>query len=129
MHDWDLKTNIEGIYASGDQLFGSDCAGFAAATGYYAGRKSAEWAKNESLIDYDRSQVDEEIERLYAPMYVEKGYGWKELNFALAKCMCFSIEPGIYLPGKTGVRIEDLVIVTEDGCEVLTHYTRELQII
>jgi Xaa-Pro aminopeptidase len=43
--------------------------------------------------------------------------------------MCFSIEPGIYLPGKTGVRIEDLVIVTEDGCEVLTHYTRELQII
>ena len=31
--------------------------------------------------------------------------------------MCFSIEPGIYLPGEFGVRIEDLVIVTEDGCE------------
>ena len=39
---------------------------------------------------------------------------------------CFSIEPGIYLPGSTGVRIEDLVIVTEDGCEVLNHYSHEL---
>ena len=33
--------------------------------------------------------------------------------------MIFSIEPGIYLSGKFGVRIEDLVTVTEDGCEVL----------
>ena len=33
--------------------------------------------------------------------------------------MIFSIEPGIYLPGKFGVRIEDLVVVTEDGCKVL----------
>lgn len=43
--------------------------------------------------------------------------------------MVFSIEPGIYLPGDTGVRIEDLVLVTADGCEVLTHYPKELQII
>ena len=43
--------------------------------------------------------------------------------------MTFSIEPGIYLPGDTGVRIEDLVLVTADGCEVLTHYPKELQII
>lgn len=34
--------------------------------------------------------------------------------------MIFSIEPGIYLPGKFGVRVEDLVAITEDGCEVLT---------
>ena len=33
--------------------------------------------------------------------------------------MIFSIEPGIYLSGKFGVRIEDLVTVTQDGCEVL----------
>lgn len=33
--------------------------------------------------------------------------------------MIFSIEPGVYLPGEFGVRIEDLVLVTEDGCEVL----------
>ncbi len=40
--------------------------------------------------------------------------------------MVFSIEPGIYLPGKYGVRIEDLIMVTEDGAEVLNKYTKEL---
>ena len=37
-----------------------------------------------------------------------------------------SVEPGIYLPGDAGVRIEDLVLVTEDGCERLTRFTKEL---
>lgn len=39
--------------------------------------------------------------------------------------MTFSIEPGIYLPGRTGVRIEDLVLVGEEGVEVLNSYTHE----
>jgi Xaa-Pro aminopeptidase len=37
-----------------------------------------------------------------------------------------SVEPGIYLPGVGGVRIEDLVLVTEDGAERLTQFTKEL---
>lgn len=41
----------------------------------------------------------------------------------------FSIEPGIYIPGDIGVRIEDLVIVTEDGCEVINHYSREATVL
>jgi Xaa-Pro aminopeptidase len=41
--------------------------------------------------------------------------------------MCFSIEPGIYLPGRFGVRIEDIVTVTEDGGRRLNNTTRELQ--
>ena len=40
-----------------------------------------------------------------------------------------SAEPGIYLPGKFGVRIEDVVIFTEDGCENITHSPKELIII
>ena len=34
--------------------------------------------------------------------------------------MIVTIEPGIYIPGKVGVRIEDLVLITDDGCETLT---------
>jgi Xaa-Pro aminopeptidase len=37
-----------------------------------------------------------------------------------------SVEPGIYIPGEGGVRIEDLVLVTSDGCERLTRFTKEL---
>ena len=43
--------------------------------------------------------------------------------------MIFSVEPGIYLPGKFGVRIEDLVMVTEEGYEVLNKLNKELVII
>ena len=37
-----------------------------------------------------------------------------------------TVEPGIYLPGEGGVRIEDLVLVTADGCERLTKFPKEL---
>ena len=40
--------------------------------------------------------------------------------------MCFSIEPGIYLPGQFGVRIEDIVAVTDDGVRVLNNSNRGL---
>jgi Xaa-Pro dipeptidase len=39
--------------------------------------------------------------------------------------MVFSIEPGIYLPGQFGVRIEDIVVVTDTGCEILNQFTKE----
>lgn len=44
----------------------------------------------------------------------------------LAAGMIVTVEPGIYLPGVGGVRIEDLVVVTDDGHEVLTHFTKDL---
>lgn len=47
----------------------------------------------------------------------------------LSEGMIFSIEPGIYLTDKFGVRIEDLVVVTKDGCEVLNNYTKDLIIV
>lgn len=43
--------------------------------------------------------------------------------------MIFSIEPGIYLPEKMGVRVEDLVLVTEDGCIVLNKLDKKYAMI
>ncbi|MGP3947596.1 M24 family metallopeptidase [Streptomyces sp. 7N604] len=43
--------------------------------------------------------------------------------------MCFSVEPGIYLPGRFGVRIEDIVTVTEDGGRRLNNTSRELAVV
>ncbi|HEY5343881.1 MAG TPA: Xaa-Pro peptidase family protein [Solirubrobacteraceae bacterium] len=40
-----------------------------------------------------------------------------------------TVEPGVYLPGRLGVRIEDLVVVTADGQEVLTRLSKELTVI
>ncbi|MBR4427711.1 MAG: M24 family metallopeptidase, partial [Clostridia bacterium] len=45
------------------------------------------------------------------------------------KGMTFSVEPGIYLPDRFGVRIEDLVAVSEDGCETLNSLDRSLKTI
>jgi Xaa-Pro dipeptidase len=45
----------------------------------------------------------------------------------LAPGMTFTIEPGIYLPGRGGVRIEDDVLVTADGCQSLTKQPRDLE--
>ena len=43
--------------------------------------------------------------------------------------MIFSCEPGIYLPGKTGVRIEDLCLVTDNGVQILNRVPKELEVL
>ena len=48
---------------------------------------------------------------------------------ALSAGMVFSVEPGVYLPGNFGVRIEDTVVVTDGGAERLNGATRDLRIV
>jgi Xaa-Pro dipeptidase len=43
--------------------------------------------------------------------------------------MVFTVEPGIYLPGEVGVRIEDNLLVTADGAESLTTFARDLRVV
>ncbi len=43
--------------------------------------------------------------------------------------MAITIEPGAYIPGQQGVRIEDVVVVTPAGCEVLTPTDKELIVV
>lgn len=113
MHDWDLKTNIDGIYAAGDQLFASDCCGYACATGHYAGRKVADYAGTVDYIAPVQADIDAEMTRLYKPLEKEDGMGWRELNMAISKAMqnyC------------GGVKCAELL---KEGLDLLTSYEQE----
>ena len=117
MHDWDLQTNIDGLYVAGDETFASDCAGAACSTGYYAGRKAAESASAiDSIPHMERSDAEAEKKRLLAPLYVkeEDGISWKELNMAVSKAMqnyC------------GGVRCEALLM---EGLDLLGRFEQEM---
>jgi Xaa-Pro aminopeptidase len=50
----------------------------------------------------------------------------KTSDDVLTPGMTVTVEPGIYLPGFGGVRIEDLVVVTDNGCDILTRSPKEL---
>ena len=47
-------------------------------------------------------------------------------DLVLEEGMCFSVEPGIYIPGKVGVRIEDCGYVTKDGFGLFTETSKDL---
>lgn len=50
-------------------------------------------------------------------------------SLVLEPGMAFSVEPGIYLPGRFGARIEDIVVCTDDGAERLNHRPRDLVVL
>jgi Xaa-Pro dipeptidase len=43
--------------------------------------------------------------------------------------MAYTVEPGIYLPNRNGVRIEDNMVITETGCESLSDMKREIRVV
>jgi Xaa-Pro dipeptidase len=57
----------------------------------------------------------------------EPPYIFAENSTILAEGMAFTVEPGIYLSGRGGVRIEDNVVITANGAEILSDLPRELQ--
>ena len=61
---------------------------------------------------------------IHEPPYIVEGD-----DSPLVEGMCFSIEPGIYLDGRFGVRIEDLVVVTAEGARRLQSAPRDLAIV
>ncbi|MGD0794845.1 MAG: FAD-binding protein [Dehalococcoidales bacterium] len=85
--DWDLKTNLEGLYAAGSTLLcGANHSG-SATTGRYAGRKAAKYATTAKEPAANRKQVESEKARVYAPVNRKDGMGWKELKMGLVRIM------------------------------------------
>ena len=85
--DWDLKTNLDGLYAAGTQLFSPGDHSFAAATGRYAGRKAAAFAREADAAAVSRDQISREKARIYAPVRRGDGMDWKELHAGIARVM------------------------------------------
>ena len=87
MTDWDLMSNVEGLYAAGGSMFSPQDHSYCAATGRYAGRKAAAFAKKTTAGEICRAQVDAEKERCLAPTKNATGMDWKELNFGINRVM------------------------------------------
>jgi succinate dehydrogenase/fumarate reductase flavoprotein subunit len=85
--DWDLKTSLEGLYATGQEIYSPGDHSFAAATGRYAGRKAAAYARGIGEPVISKEQIMKEKARIYAPIKRNDGIEWKELHVGIARTM------------------------------------------
>jgi succinate dehydrogenase/fumarate reductase flavoprotein subunit len=89
--DWDLKSTLDGLYAAGTATFSPEDHSYAAATGRYAGRKAAAYAKGAGAGEVSREQIDKEKERVLAPTRRKDGIEWKELHNGLCRVMQYYV--------------------------------------
>jgi hypothetical protein len=87
VNDWTLGTNLEGLYAAGDQLFASNCHGHAATTGHYAGRHAAAYAESAPKAVADREQASAEQARIRSLLEGHGGVDWVEVNATISSIM------------------------------------------
>jgi len=89
--DWNLKTSLDGLYAAGTQMFSPEDHSHAAATGRYAGRKAAAYAREIGESKISRDQIEKEKSRVYAPIRRSSGIEWKELHAGIARVMQYYV--------------------------------------
>lgn len=86
--DWDLQSNLPGLYGAGDLLFGGQDHSHAACTGRYAGARAALAARALAAPAVADAQLQAEKARVYAPLAQSaEGPDWKELNAGIARVM------------------------------------------
>lgn len=86
--DWDLMSNLPGLFGAGDLVFGGQDHSHAACTGRYAGARAALYARNKELPEPCQEQLQREKQRIYAPLSAPRtGPDWKEMNAASARVM------------------------------------------
>jgi succinate dehydrogenase/fumarate reductase flavoprotein subunit len=84
--DWSMGASLPGLYAAGG-IGGQAAASGSSATGRYAGRQAAAFAKKGKALPVSRNQIDAEKARVYAPVTRPDGIGWKELKAGLCRVM------------------------------------------
>lgn len=89
--DWDLKTTLDGLYAAGTQMFSPEDHSYCAATGRYAGRKAAAYARQVGQGEISREQVEREKARIYAPVKRSTGIEWKEVHAGISRVMQYYV--------------------------------------
>ncbi|MFC1901154.1 FAD-dependent oxidoreductase [Chloroflexota bacterium] len=89
--DWNLKSTLDGLYIAGGTTFSPEDHSYAAATGRYAGRKAAAYAREVGEPRISREQVALEKERVYAPVKRSGGMEWKELHAGIARAMQYYV--------------------------------------
>jgi len=88
MVDWDMMSNVAGLFGAGDLLFGAQDHSHAATTGRYAGARAALHARNKEHAAIDDGQITRERQRVYAPLADKPdSIDWKELNAGIARVM------------------------------------------
>jgi len=89
--DWNLKTSLDGLYAAGGQMFSPEDHSYCAATGRYAGRKAAAYAREIGESKISRDQIETEKSRVYAPVRRGSGIEWKELHAGISRVMQYYV--------------------------------------
>ena len=89
--DWNLKTSLDGLYAAGGQMFSPEDHSYCAATGRYAGRKAAAYAREIGESKISRDQIEIEKSRVYAPVRRGSGIEWKELHAGISRVMQYYV--------------------------------------
>jgi len=94
-------------------------------TAEYIDQQARNIINNEGYGNYFFNRVGHGIGfSVHEAPYIRQGNGQ-----VIKKGMAFSIEPGIYLPGKFGIRVEDIIVVGENGPEVMNNFERNIIII
>jgi succinate dehydrogenase/fumarate reductase flavoprotein subunit len=115
--DWNLKTSLDGLYAAGGQMFSPEDHSYCAATGRYAGRKAAAYAKGIGESKISRDQIETEKSRVYAPVRRSSGIEWKELHAGISRVMQYYVSEfkteSLFQIGLEGLRrIEEETVPT-----------------
>jgi succinate dehydrogenase/fumarate reductase flavoprotein subunit len=87
VHDWNLKSSLDGLYIAGESMFAAGDHSWAASTGRYAGRKAAAYAAGIDRAPVSQDQVALEKARIYAPVNRDSGIDWKELHAGIGRVL------------------------------------------